>query len=87
MKIKEGFLLRKVANEHVVMPVGQASTLLNGFIKLNSTSVVLWKLLEKGAEKAELTAALQDEYGIDAEQAREGVEAFLAPLLQVGCIE
>lgn len=87
MKIKEGFILRKVANENVVMPIGQASTLLNGIIKLNSTSVMLWNLLKDGAEKADLTAALQDEYGIDAAQAEHDVEAFLAPLLRVGCIE
>ena len=87
MKIKKGFILRKVANENVVMPIGKASMLLNGIIKLNESSVLLWNLLKDGAEKADLVAALQNEYSIDAAQAEQGVEAFLAPLLKVGCIE
>ena len=77
MKIKEGFILRKVANENVVMPIGPASSLLNGIIKLNST----------GAEKADLVTALVEEYGISETQAAADVDAFLAPLEKIHCIE
>lgn len=87
MKIKEGFILRKVANENVVMPIGRASTLLNGIIKLNATGVMLWELLKNGAEKADLAAALVQEYSIDPAQAEADVNAFLAPLEKIGCVE
>lgn len=87
MKITEGFILRKVANEHVVMPIGRASMKLNGIIKLNAAGVLLWNLLKDGAEKADLAAALAKEYDIDIAQATADVDAFLAPLLNIGCIE
>lgn len=87
MKIKEGFLLRKVAGENVVIPVGPACAIFNGIIKLNESSLPLWELLKNGAEAPELVDALQAEYGISAEQAAGDVSAFLASLRKAGCIE
>lgn len=87
MKIKEGFILRNVAKEHVVMPVGRASLLLNGLIKLNDSGAMLWNLLKEEADQETLVAALEKEYGISNEQAKADVEAFLAPLIKVGCVE
>lgn len=58
MKVKEGFVLRKVGKEQVVVALGEASALLNGLIKLNDSGVMLWKLLEQGAERNELADAL-----------------------------
>lgn len=37
IKIKEGFLLRKVAGDHVVVPVGEAGKVFHGMIRLNDT--------------------------------------------------
>ena len=87
MKIKEGFVLRKVAGENVVIPVGQACTILNGIIKLNESGLLLWNQLKNGADESGLAHALQDEYGISAEQAAADVAAFLAPLRNAGCLE
>jgi len=87
MKIKEGFILRKVGKDQVVVAIGKASMLLNGLIKLNDSGVLLWSRLKDGAEEAELAKALMAEYGIDEETAAKDVAAFLSPLRQVGCIE
>lgn len=87
MKIKEGFILRKVANENVVMPIGQASVVLNGIIKLNASGVLLWNALKEGAEIATLAELLQQEYGIPAEMAATDADAFVATLRNAGCLE
>ena len=42
IKIKEGFLLRKVAGDHVVVPVGEAGKVFHGMIRLNDTGAFLW---------------------------------------------
>ena len=39
MKINEGFVLRKVGKDQVVVAIGEASARLNGLIKLNGTGV------------------------------------------------
>lgn len=87
MKIKKGFVLRKVGKEQVVVTIGSAATLLNGLIKLNASGVVLWKKLEQGAERSELVDTLVNTYGISAAAAEADVEAFLQPLVKIGCIE
>ena len=87
MKIKEGFILRTVAKENVVVAVGKASVLLNGIIKLNNTGAFLWNMLKDDAEKEELIGKLQEKYGIDQATAQKDVEAFLMTLEKVGCIE
>lgn len=87
MKIVEGFILRKVGKEQVVVAIGKASAMLNGLIKLNTSGVMLWNLLKNGAEESQLVQALQNEYGISQDQAQQDVRAFLKTLRNVGCIE
>ena len=49
MKINEGFVLRKVGKDQVVVAIGEASARLNGLIKLNGTGVepdgTSWRIL------------------------------------------
>ncbi len=80
MKIHEGFLLREVAGNYIVMPVGDAAQRLNGMIKLNETSAFLFRILERGADEEGLVAALLDEYDVADAVARRDVAAFLGTL-------
>ena len=47
MKIKEGFVLRDVVGQAVVIAVGEASKKFHGMINLNSTGKVIWQGVEK----------------------------------------
>lgn len=51
IKIKEGFLLRKVAGDHVVVPVGEAGKVFHGMIRLNDTGAFLWEQCRKETTK------------------------------------
>ena len=79
MKIKEGFLLREVAGQTVVLPCGDAMD-LNMMITLNETGKFLWKLLEQDTDEASLVNALLAEYDVDRETAAKSVAAFVAKL-------
>ena len=83
MKLKDGFILRQVAGQTVVLPTG-ADLDLNMMITLNDTGKFLWELLDKGAEEAELAAALLAEYDVDEATARASVAAFVAKLNENG---
>ena len=76
MKIHDGFLLREVAGNYIVMPVGAAAERLNGMIKLNETSAFLFRALEKETDEESLVRALLTEYAVDAEGAKRDVRAF-----------
>lgn len=78
MKIKPGFILRQLAGDNVVVPVGAAGESFNGMIRLNETGALLWQELDKGAEEEQLAAKLLEDFdGVTEEQARADVREFL----------
>lgn len=83
MKLKQGFILRTVAGETVVLPSGDELD-LNMMITLNDTGKFLWQKLEEGAEMDELVAGLLAEYDVDEATARPAVERFVAKLNENG---
>ena len=87
MKINENFVLREVAGSWVVIPIGEKSVDFNGLMNLNESGVLLWRELEKGAEKEDLISALTAEYDVSAEEAGEDIDAFVEVLKKAGCLE
>lgn len=79
MKLKDGFILRDVAGQTVVLPSGNELN-LNKMITLNETAKVLWQRLETGAEREELVSALLAEYDVNEATAKASVERFLKKL-------
>ena len=86
MKIKEGFVLREVAGDIVVIPSGDTLD-LNMMITLNETGRFLWELLEKGAQKEDLVQALTQEYEVSCEDAKAHVDLFVAKLDENGLLD
>jgi len=87
MKLNKNFVLRQVASRWVVLPVGAASVNFNGMVTLNDAGVLLWRTLEKGAEREALADALLAEYDVTREQALSDVDEFIKSLDKVNCIE
>ncbi len=87
MKIKEGFILREVADSFIVIAVGKAVETFNGVINLNKTGAKLWKKLETGCDEAGLIKAVLDEYDVDEGVAKEDVKSFIEKLVGAGLIE
>ena len=72
MKIKEGFILREVAGNYIVVAVGEAVKNFNGVINLNESGAFLWKILSQGVEnESQLVDALLGEYDVEKEIAGE----------------
>lgn len=82
MKLKNGFMLKEIAGECVVVAT-DASINLDGMITLNETAKTIWQTLEKGAEMDDLVQALTDEFEVDADKARKAAEAFVAKLKEL----
>ena len=78
LKIKKGFILRKLGTEHMAVAIGEASKNFNGMIRLNGTGALYWKELEKGTTKEQLVTKTLEEYeGVTEDTARHDVEEFL----------
>ena len=87
MKIKKGFVLRKVGAEYVVVPVGEMSKQFHGMINLNETGNFLWTFFVNEHSEEEAVEAICAEYDIDADTARRDVKRFMDVLLQNGFAE
>ncbi len=87
MKIKDGFLLRKLGETHVVVPVGQASIDLRGMISLNTTGAFLWEALQEEQTEEGLTARLVEAYDVDEARAAADVARFVQLLRDHALVE
>ena len=79
MKLKDGFILRRVAGKTVVLPCDEALD-LNMMITLNDTGAFLWEKLQEETTQEALAAALLGEYDVDEETAKASVAAFVEKL-------
>lgn len=82
MKLKDGFVLRTVAGETVVLPTGGVTD-FDMMITLNETGRFLWERLEKDTQKDELVKALLTEYDVTEELAARSVDTFIARLKEL----
>ena len=79
MKIKEGFIIKKLGIGYIVVTVGNASKDFNGVIRLNESGAFLWKSILDGADSREkLIQAMLERYeDLDQETAEKDLDEFL----------
>lgn len=82
MKIKKEYILRQVAGENMVVPIGKETIKNKGVFQLNDPGTKLFKIFQKGCELAEAEQMLVETYGISPEQAKEDTGDFLKLLQQ-----
>ncbi|MDR3270863.1 MAG: PqqD family protein [Peptococcaceae bacterium] len=82
MKIAEGFMLREVLDNWLVIPVGKDAAGKAYMLSLTESLSFLWKILEQGASEEELIAALLERYETDRATAVKDIREFLADLEQ-----
>lgn len=87
MKVKEGFELKEIADNYVVIPTKSNVVDFNSMIMLNEVSAFLWLQLLEDKTEQELVKALLNEYDVDKETAAEDVKLFVSELAAAGVID
>lgn len=80
MKIKDGFMLRQVGGQAIVVAVGEASRDFNGIIKLNGVGQFLWEALTEDTTEEALVEKVLSSYEVEKDVASADVAAFVAKL-------
>ena len=80
MKIKDGFMLRNVAGQNIVVSVNPSQTDFNAMITLNDTGAFLWSAFSDDTTVEKVAASLCGEYEIDTEKALNDVKCFAEKL-------
>lgn len=86
MKIKNGFILRKVGKQYVVAATGEASKNFNGMMRLNEEAAFAFGLLQKETTEEALVAALLEKYPADETETRADVANFLRKLKEADAL-
>ncbi|MCL2717728.1 MAG: PqqD family protein [Lachnospiraceae bacterium] len=87
MKIKNGYLLRTIADTNIVVPVSERVIEFKGMITLNDVSADIWRFLETEREFEEVVTYMIAEYSIDKEVAKRDLKVLLSQMKENGILE
>lgn len=86
MKVSEDFMMREIAGEHILVPVGAAAAKFNGLITMNEVGKYIVEQLAEEHTVQELVEKITAEYDVTAQNALTDAEAFLDQLREVGAL-
>ena len=87
MKIKEGFVLREVMGNNVIIAVGSASRDFRGMVQLNASAAEIWTLIGNGCSKEQIVDAMLEKYNAPRSLLEADVEKSINMFLENGMIE
>lgn len=85
MKIREGFRMRKLGRDHIVVGEGLKTINFNKMIVLNETAAYLWEsVFGREFTKENLAALLKEQYEVDDQTASRDAAAVADKWLELG---
>ena len=86
-KANPDFLLRNVAGEAVLVPVGEAGIFENSVISLNDTCRFLWRAFQEPRTVEDVIAEARKEYSDPDGELEQGVKDFVREYLRYGLLK
>ena len=88
MKIKEGFELRTICRENIIISHGISNINFTKVISLNESAALVWRGVEgKDFTVNDMVKILTDEYEVDEATARADSEQLVKDWKEVGFID
>ena len=86
MVISDNFVLTDVADEYMLVPVGETAKSMKGIIAINEPVFILLKRMAEPKSKEDLVSILTENYDVDVETASRDVSTMIKKLLELGVI-
>ncbi len=86
MKAQSGFVLRNLAGEYVLAPVGDQIKSYDALVVMNELSAFLWDRLQRDVSRQDLLSAVLDEYDVEEETCARDIDAVLAKMRAIGLL-
>lgn len=86
MRASADFIFRQVADEYLLVPVGDAARTIKGLIAMSESGGLLYQQLQNGCTKEVLVQTLLSEYEVSGEQADADVDEFLTHMRRLGIL-
>lgn len=86
MKIKKELILRQIAGDTILVPVGKSVYDSNGLFMLNEVGAFIWSMLPEAENEEEICRAILAEYEVTPEEAAKDTARFLNKLREMDII-
>lgn len=86
MKMVNGFEIVNIADDNMLVPVGDQMEQFNGTVVLNDVSAFLLEKMKVDVTEEELVNYVLEEFDIDRERAEADVKNVLKEMIEIGIV-
>ena len=86
MKVNENVIHRCVADEDMLVPIGEAAGDMNGLYVLTPPGAEIWDMLAEGKGIEEIVSVMSEDYGVDPAVIRADVVTVIEKLKSMGLV-
>lgn len=87
MKLRYELVLRHVAGETILVPLGEAAKKYSGLFAVNELGAFLWEHIPEAETEAALVNLVLEDYEVSREEAEQDVQEFLGKLREMGLLD
>ncbi len=87
MKIRDGFITRKIGDTYYAVSFDSSSSIGNGMLKLSDSAYFIWQMLETGSDEAAILASMKENFDAPEDILKRDISSFTARLAELGIIE
>ncbi|MGN0476913.1 MAG: PqqD family protein [Ruminococcus sp.] len=87
MKIKEGYAVRQMGEQYIVVALDNEMDEYNGMITLNNSGYYIWNKLKNDIPYDDLLSDLTEKYDAPVEVIKADLDAFLENAKRVNILE
>ncbi len=86
MKLKLQLVKRDIAGDIILVPVGAATSSIQGLITINETGAAIWDALPEAENEEAIVDKLYEQFDAERDELRKDVDEFLDKLKELNVI-
>lgn len=86
MKLKLQLVKRDIAGDIILVPVGAATSSIQGLITINETGAAIWDALPGAENEEAIVDKLYEQFDAERDELRKDVDEFLDKLRELNII-
>ncbi len=86
MKLKLQLVKRDIAGDIILVPVGAATSSIQGLITINETGAAIWDVLPEAENEEAIVDKLYEQFDAERDELRKDVDEFLDKLRELNII-
>ncbi len=86
MKLKLQLVKRDIAGDIILVPVGAATSSIQGLITINETGAAIWDALPEAENEEAIVDKLYEQFDAERDELRKDVDEFLDKLREMDII-